>query len=95
VAGAPGGEVANIGERPAPVPSRRRSRGVHVGVHASSPTVLIANPSADVYGSDLQMLESVAGLRESGWRVVVVLPDRGPLVSRLLELGADVRRGET
>lgn len=54
-------------------------------------TVLIANPSADVYGSDLQMLESVTALREHGWRVVVVLPGEGPLVRRLLDRGAEVR----
>lgn len=55
------------------------------------PTVLIANPTADLYGSDLQMLESVAGLRAHGWRVVVAVPGTGPLVARLQELGAEVR----
>lgn len=54
-------------------------------------TVLVANPSADVYGSDLQMLESVAALREQGVRVVVVLPTLGPLVSALRAHGAEVR----
>jgi len=56
-----------------------------------SHTVLIANPTADVYGSDLQMKESVAGLRERGWRVVVAVPGRGPLVRELLDLGAEVQ----
>jgi glycosyltransferase involved in cell wall biosynthesis len=53
-------------------------------------TVLMANPSADVYGADLQLLESVVALRERGWRVVVVVPSSGPLVSRLTALGAEV-----
>ena len=40
-----------------------------------SRTVLIANPSLDVYGADLQMLESVKGMRDAGWRVVVASSD--------------------
>ena len=56
-----------------------------------APTVLITNPTADVYGSDLQMKESVAGLRERGWRVVVAVPEEGPLVPALLDLGAEVQ----
>ena len=53
-------------------------------------TVLIANPSPDVYGSDLQMLESVSALRSAGFRVVVAIPTDGPLVSMLQERGAEV-----
>lgn len=53
-------------------------------------TVLMANPSADVYGADLQLLESVVALRDHGWRVVVAVPSSGPLAPRLTELGADV-----
>jgi glycosyltransferase involved in cell wall biosynthesis len=53
-------------------------------------TVLMANPSADVYGADLQLLESVVALRDRGWRVVVVVPSSGPLESRLVALGAEV-----
>lgn len=53
-------------------------------------TVLIANPSPDVYGSDLQMLESISALTEQGWRVVVALPSDGELVPRLRERGAEV-----
>ena len=41
-------------------------------------TVLIANPSPDVYGSDLQMLESITALVRAGSRVVVALPVRRP-----------------
>src|SRR4051812_3593494 len=47
------------------------------------PTVLVAHPSADVYGSDLQLLESLAGLLEAGNDVRVVLPSKGPLAERL------------
>lgn len=53
-------------------------------------TVLMANPSADVYGADLQLLESVVALRDHGWRVVVVVPSSGPLEARLVALGAEV-----
>jgi len=45
------------------------------------PTVLVAHPSADVYGSDLQLLESLAGLADAGWDVVLCLPERGPLIA--------------
>lgn len=53
-------------------------------------TVLIASPSADVYGSDLQMAQSVVGLSQHGWRVHVMLPATGELTSILEASGADV-----
>lgn len=53
--------------------------------------MLIANPSADVYGADLQLLDSISGLIERGWRVVVVVPDDGPLTDLIRERGAEVR----
>ncbi len=53
-------------------------------------TVVVAHPSPDLYGSDLQLLESVAGLHEAGYTVRVVLPMAGPLVARLTERGAEV-----
>jgi glycosyltransferase involved in cell wall biosynthesis len=52
--------------------------------------VLIAHPSADVYGADLQLLESVSGLVEQGWRVAVAVPADGPLVPMLQARGAEV-----
>lgn len=52
--------------------------------------VLIANPSPDVYGADLQMLESVRALVSRGCDVRVVLPGDGPLVELLLDAGAAV-----
>ncbi|MGG7507696.1 glycosyltransferase family 4 protein [Plantibacter sp. YIM 135249] len=57
---------------------------------AHTGTVLFANPSPDVYGSDLQMLESIEGLVEGGYRVVVALPRDGKLVPKLRSRGAEV-----
>jgi glycosyltransferase involved in cell wall biosynthesis len=54
-------------------------------------TVLVCHPSVDLYGSDLQLLESVSGLTAAGWRVVVTLPGTGPLADRLAEAGATLR----
>ena len=56
----------------------------------SGRTLLIAHPSADLYGADLQLLESVSAMTERGWRVVVAVPADGPLVERLQARGADV-----
>ncbi|MCZ2830221.1 glycosyltransferase family 4 protein [Modestobacter sp. VKM Ac-2986] len=53
-------------------------------------TVLVAHPSADLYGSDLQLVESVSGLTAAGWEVVVALPGEGPLRARLEAAGATV-----
>lgn len=53
-------------------------------------TVLIANPSPDVYGADLQMMESAKALLEDGWRVCVALPYDGELVPRLRAAEIDV-----
>lgn len=53
-------------------------------------TVLIANPSADVYGSDLQMLESVRALVAAGRDVIILVPEDGPLVEQLRSAGATV-----
>lgn len=53
-------------------------------------TVLVANPSPDVYGSDLQMLESISAMTDRGWRVVVAIPSDGELVPRIRERGAEV-----
>ncbi|MGI8867722.1 MAG: glycosyltransferase family 4 protein [Mycobacteriales bacterium] len=49
-----------------------------------TPCVLIAHPSSDVYGADLQLLETVTGLADAGWRVHIVMPGPGSL-DRLLE----------
>lgn len=61
--------------------------------HASRPArILVANPSSDVYGSDLQLLESVSALVEAGHSVVVLTPDDGPLLAMLEERGATTER---
>lgn len=57
---------------------------------SSRPTVLIANPSADLYGSDRMALECARGLLGRGFRVVVTCSVDGPLVQAMRELGAEV-----
>lgn len=54
------------------------------------PTVVVAHPSPDLYGSDLQLLETVTGFIDAGWRVVVAIPEAGPLLPLLSERGADI-----
>ena len=53
-------------------------------------SVLVAHPSADLYGSDRVLLETIDGLRRSGARVLVALPSPGPLVAELERRGAAV-----
>lgn len=53
-------------------------------------TVLLAHASAELYGSDLQLVETATALREAGTEVVVALPHEGPLVKELLGAGAGV-----
>jgi glycosyltransferase involved in cell wall biosynthesis len=50
--------------------------------------VLIAHPGAELYGSDLVLLESVSALVGSGTVVTVALPGDGPLVGELERRGA-------
>ncbi len=57
----------------------------------TEPTLLIAHPSAELYGSDRVMLESVEALVYTGARVVVTLLERGPLVAEIEARGATVR----
>ncbi|GAA1732145.1 glycosyltransferase family 4 protein [Isoptericola hypogeus] len=52
--------------------------------------VLVAHPSAECYGSDLQMVETVRACLERGAQVVVTLPGDGPLVPVLRAAGARV-----
>lgn len=53
-------------------------------------SVLILHSSADLYGSDLQLLAIADGLDPGRWRAVCVLPERGPLAERLTDAGAEV-----
>jgi GT2 family glycosyltransferase/glycosyltransferase involved in cell wall biosynthesis len=54
---------------------------------AEGPRVLLAHPSADLYGSDRMLIESAEGFRADGWSVAVVLPYPGPLQRELAERG--------
>lgn len=56
----------------------------------SAGTVLVANPSADLYGSDRMLLEAVRGFVRLGWRTVVTCSVDGPLVEALRDAGARV-----
>jgi glycosyltransferase involved in cell wall biosynthesis len=53
-------------------------------------TVLLAHASVELYGSDLQLVETAAGCVDAGADVVVVLPGDGPLAGRMRDLGARV-----
>ena len=53
-------------------------------------TVLLAHASADLYGSDLQLVETAAGCVDAGADVVVLLPGDGPLAERMRGIGARV-----
>lgn len=55
------------------------------------PRVLVVHPSAELYGSDRVLLESVVGFIEHGADVTVLLASRGPLEALLRDYGADVR----
>lgn len=64
---------------------RRRSTPSGAG------TVVVAHPGSEMYGSDRVLIDSVAGIVDSGRDVVVVLPDSGPLAAALEAVGARVR----
>ncbi|MHA7281088.1 glycosyltransferase family 4 protein [Arthrobacter sp. MDT2-2] len=50
--------------------------------------IVIAHPSADLYGSDRMMLETLEGLVSSGAEITVVVPTSGPLLARVDTTGA-------
>ncbi|QXJ26803.1 glycosyltransferase family 4 protein [Actinomadura graeca] len=50
---------------------------------------MLAHPSPDLYGSDRTFIESVRGLAAE-WRVVVTLPEDGPLSAVLRDAGAEI-----
>lgn len=56
----------------------------------TAPAVLAVHPGAELFGSDRMFLESIAGLRDAGFDVVVALPARGPLVPAVQAVGARV-----
>jgi glycosyltransferase involved in cell wall biosynthesis len=53
-------------------------------------TVLLAHASVDLYGSDLQLVETAVGCLDAGADVVVLLPSDGPLAERMRGIGARV-----
>lgn len=53
-------------------------------------TVLVVHPGAELFGSDRMALESVRGFVAAGMRVVVALPEAGPLTAELVAAGATV-----
>lgn len=53
-------------------------------------TVLLAHASVELYGSDLQLVETAVGCVDAGADVVVVLPGDGPLAERMRAVGARV-----
>lgn len=53
-------------------------------------TVLICNPGADLYGSDRMVVENVRALVGAGYRVVVTVPEQGPLIELLTQAGGEV-----
>lgn len=53
------------------------------------PTIVLAHPSPDLYGSDRMLIESVRALAGQ-CRVVVVLPADGPLCESLRAAGAEI-----
>lgn len=81
-----------------------RSRSSPAGDRAASPSatnpsgdgrlsgvrVLVAHPGAELYGSDRVVLESVVAMVEAGAAVRVTVPESGPLVAKLEQVGATV-----
>ncbi|MCB0910797.1 MAG: glycosyltransferase family 4 protein [Propionibacteriaceae bacterium] len=59
-------------------------------MRADPRTVLVANPGADLFGSDRMLLETVRGLSGAGYRVVATVPQDGPLVAELDAAGGEV-----
>lgn len=62
----------------------------NTGRNRSYDTILFIHASADFYGSDITLLQIIAGLDTDRFRAIVVLPYDGPLVPRLRKLGAEV-----
>ncbi len=53
-------------------------------------TLLFVHQSADLYGSDITLLQLVSGLDREKYRAIVVVAYSGPLVPRLRRAGAEV-----
>jgi glycosyltransferase involved in cell wall biosynthesis len=58
----------------------------------AGPTVFATNPNADLYGASRMFLESVEGMAELGWRVVVSTSQTsGPLLDAVRAAGCEER----
>ncbi len=71
-------------------PRARRSAVPATRRRSTTPSVVIAHPSAELYGSDRMMLESITAMVERGWQVTVTVPSAGPLVAEARARGASV-----
>lgn len=56
------------------------------------PNILFVHSSAELYGADRILLELLAGLRDAGHGLQVVLPNPGPLHDEIKTLGVAVQR---
>jgi glycosyltransferase involved in cell wall biosynthesis len=56
----------------------------------SQSTLLFVHASADLYGSDITLLQLVSGLDRKRFNALVVVPYGGPLVLRLRQAGVEV-----
>jgi glycosyltransferase involved in cell wall biosynthesis len=61
---------------------------------ADRQVILVAGAGAERYGSDLVLLEAVRALKDE-YEVVVSLPEEGPLVSELADIGVASSRCDT
>ncbi|MFS0706428.1 glycosyltransferase, partial [Cellulomonas sp. 179-A 9B4 NHS] len=62
--------------------------------HGAPRRLVVAHPSTELYGADLQMLETLRAARAGGWDVELVLPGDGPLTARAAALGVRVTRAD-
>lgn len=87
----PGGFVSTVTGSLAGVREvRRRGKALSDAAGASPRQVLVAHPSAELYGSDRVLLETVTGLIQAHNQVTVALPVDGPLRPALEAEGANV-----
>ena len=68
-------------------PLRLRGPGPEAPGGPSAPLaglrVLAAHPSLDLYGADLMLVRSLGAMRRAGATVLLLVPEEGPLLSRL------------
>lgn len=62
----------------------------NIGRSRRRATILFVHASADLYGSDITLLQIVSGLDRESFAAIVVVPYDGPLVPCLEDAGAEV-----